>query len=263
MPNESQEPLWRLVPLILLALVSYAISVLSLSGALSNIGWLEERVPLLTLLAVGTMCGYLALERRTKLNRLESLCQEGFDQLVGMITGTNVNVFRRREDFYRDAAVHIGKAKSTVDVTHINQSHSFSSREAKPYYDALNRIINGGRVKVRRVIAVKDMTTFNWMHSSLDTVKDRKLFIGCYKNEGIRSIPAFDMIIIDRDVAYLAGGTRAPGDEPMTVRVTHRHFVDATKDHFQALWNSSVKLNEYGLRREKLDDIKKNLVSEE
>lgn len=58
------------------AMVVILFSLLNLTGLLNGVQFLRDRVPTMTLTVLGITLGYLALERRDKLDAMESRLQE-------------------------------------------------------------------------------------------------------------------------------------------------------------------------------------------
>src|SRR3972149_3728056 len=75
---------------------------------------LSARIPTLTLLLVGLIAGYLSLERRTKLDRLEHIMLEGIERTIRSLNGVDVRRFDRK-GILEYLAKRTSEAKTRID----------------------------------------------------------------------------------------------------------------------------------------------------
>lgn len=96
-------------------LVALVISLLDLAGLLDGIGWLRNRIPVLTLLAVGALAAYLVTEQSLTERRQSSVVQSAVGQLAAKLSVTESHEFDTRAKFWLYAAKRIRESKSTID----------------------------------------------------------------------------------------------------------------------------------------------------
>jgi hypothetical protein len=70
------------------SLVVLAFSLLDLTGMLDGVQFLRDRVPIMTLIVLGITLSYLALERRDKLDSIDS----GLDEIQQLLQNTHVRL---------------------------------------------------------------------------------------------------------------------------------------------------------------------------
>jgi len=246
--------------------LSVLISVLDFLGLLDSIPWLANRIPTLVLLLVSVVASYLVVERRNKLDAIESLIRTsnretlstvgtGVDRIINALQGVDVRLFERREDFFVYLEQRVKSAKRSIDVTHFGLSAPTSEPVlAQRYYDTFAAIVKEGRVKVRRIVIVRDQAQFQWVRQMLEEFSGCSFFLGCYPSPS-HYIPMFNMIIIDGEEVCIGGGERIPSYDVKTISVKHPHFTKVVQEHFDVLWRDSMRLNERGIRQDLLNQL--------
>ena len=72
--------------LFITAGICLLISCLDLAGMLDSNSWIVARIPSLTLLAIGSVAGYLILERRGKLNDIAASLSSNHSEMLRLIS---------------------------------------------------------------------------------------------------------------------------------------------------------------------------------
>src|SRR5689334_22850224 len=115
--------------LIAATVLSALVSILDFLGLLGALPWLANRIPTLVLLLVSVTLGYLVVERRNQLHRLETLVRtgneetlttvtEGIDRVITALQGVEVRVFERHEEFFVYLERRVRSARRSIDVSH-------------------------------------------------------------------------------------------------------------------------------------------------
>jgi hypothetical protein len=249
--------------------LSAFISVLDFFGLLESIPWLATRIPTLVLLLVSAVLGYLVVERRNKLDAIESLIRTGnretlsivgtgVDRIINALKGVDVRFFERREDFLIYLEQRVKIAQRSIDVTHFGlSSPSSETILGQRYYDTFSKVVKQGKVKVRRIVIVRDQAQFQWVCQMLEEFSKfsgHSFFLGCYTPPSYY-IRMLNMIIIDREEVFIAGGERIPSYDVKTIWVKHSDFTNVIQEHFDVLWRDSIRLNEMGVRQNLLNQL--------
>jgi len=74
------------------AVLCALVSLLDFLGLLDGISWLANRIPTLTLLAIGLVASYLVLERRTQLESMQDDSRQRLDELSQAITQSTTTI---------------------------------------------------------------------------------------------------------------------------------------------------------------------------
>src|SRR5579863_6151655 len=98
-----------------LAGASIIISLLDFAGLLQGIPFLAGHTSALSLLVLGSAVGYLALERRSKLDKIEEEIKQGFERTLSSMTGGRVKLFEDMKDMEEYIARRTKEAHRSVD----------------------------------------------------------------------------------------------------------------------------------------------------
>src|SRR5438874_1483183 len=98
-----------------LAGASIIISLLDFAGLLQGIPFLAGHTSSLSLLVIGAVMGYLALERRSKLDKIEEEITQGFERTLSSMTGDQVKLFEDVKDMWEYLARRTKEAHRNVD----------------------------------------------------------------------------------------------------------------------------------------------------
>lgn len=133
------------VILILAAIVAVAAPIADLAGLLENVQWLRERIPTITLLAVGLLIAASIFDRRTVLARIETLLRRAVkSQALGVqYLPDRYSVLRRLEDTVSKAnetLMAVG-AKSTATIYLQQVSRKVASGDITYY-----RLLTGNHI---------------------------------------------------------------------------------------------------------------------
>src|ERR1700750_2468321 len=99
------------------AATAVGITVADMVGALDNVPWLQARIPVITLLALGAFALYLISEQFAQAREQEMYVDAAILKAMRAFSGVEVRWFSTRAEFYRYAAERIGACKHTDDLT--------------------------------------------------------------------------------------------------------------------------------------------------
>jgi hypothetical protein len=99
------------------AATAVGITVADMVGALDNVPWLQARIPVITLLALGAFALYLISEQFVQAREQEMYVDAAILKAMRAVSGVEVRRFNTRADFYRYAAERIRACNHTDDLT--------------------------------------------------------------------------------------------------------------------------------------------------
>jgi len=107
----------EVVMMTVVACTAVGITVADMVGALDNVPWLQARIPVITLLALGAFAGYLISEQFAQVREQEMYLDAAVLKAMRTVSGVQVRRFDTRADFYRYAARQIRACNRTDDLT--------------------------------------------------------------------------------------------------------------------------------------------------
>jgi hypothetical protein len=142
----------------LTATLSVLVSLLDWLGLLEGVPFLANKIPSLTLLALGLVTGYLVLERRSKLDKIEHLVVNGTDRIIRSLGGVDVQKFENRQELYEYAAKRTREAKSSIDDmtwSSYERRGTLSEQQAfNRYIASISAACTKKNIKYREIISV-------------------------------------------------------------------------------------------------------------
>jgi hypothetical protein len=245
------------------ASLSALVSILDFLGLFQSLPWLAVRIPTLTLLLMSMLLGYSVVERKSKLEAIESLIQaghqetlsaveEGVDHIITSLRGIDIRLYEDRDEMFASLEHEIKRAKRSIDTTHLMLSApSGEIPAAQHYYDTFSKVIKGGKIKVRRVVLMQELAHLEWVREMLAEFSGYPFFLGCYLHP-FYPVPMINLIIIDGEKVWLGGGDTY---EVRTLSSNHLLFAKLFQEYFDKLWRDSMRLNEKGVRNDFLTQI--------
>jgi hypothetical protein len=257
------------VTVAIATLIAIIIGILDLAGALDNVGWLRDRIPVLTLLVVGALAAHLIIEQALAERKQSGILHSAVDQAVAALSGIEAREFESRADFWLYAAKRIREAKSSIDdLTWGEVLPTTRTQKDKVAYGAYRREIelasNGKRpnqgkiyreimsfpndMRLRRVVPLLDRKYPNYELRYFD-----------YDHSGTPPLLQFYVFDKVEVLASLAPLTGSPADSRyMTFR--SRQLADLMTDYFEAAWRGAIILKDFDLIKwDILDDIARRL----
>lgn len=107
----------EVVTMAVVAVAAVGITVADMIGALDNVSWLQARIPVITLLALGAFALSLISEQFAQAQEQELCVDAAIMKAMRAVSGVEVRRFDTRADFYRYAAERIRACNHTDDLT--------------------------------------------------------------------------------------------------------------------------------------------------
>jgi hypothetical protein len=250
--------------ILFVAFFCFLVSFADIFGLLGSLPWLTTRIPTITLLLISVVLAYLVIERGNKLDVLEALIGNRLDALESglgtgvqellsslekatqrIITahkGSDILLFESRKKFFDYAMKRVQRAKQ-IDVTHFGLSApSHEDTDSVDYYQTFSSVIKEGKLRVRRILIVRNHKHVEWARQMLEDFSGCPSFYLAAYPSPLHYIPMINLMIIDGAEVYLGGGERAPSDDPKAILVKHPDFTESIQEHFKTLWRDSVEL---------------------
>lgn len=252
----------EILALAIAAFLSILIAALDFSGALHSIPKLADWVQSLTLLAVGTVAGYLALERRNYLNRmhldsmlridmLSETMKNGFSDTVSELQGVKVVPYRTPEDAYIHLAELVEKAKHHIELASFGTSPSRKNEGAKRWIGAVREAAKKD-VHFRYICTFQDQARFE--HVQLLKEPEAECFFVRYFPSDLQVPPMLNFLAVDSQeiVAMFPSVDNQP---PVWLSVRNREIIDLFEQYFGVLWRGSKEITKDNLDNGTLDKI--------
>jgi hypothetical protein len=246
---------WRKqIDLVLLgatAVLSIGISFLDFFGLMDGISWLNIDISTITLLLVGMVALFLAIERRNFLEGVEERLISGIGELLEkgdknaqhVIDSLN-GVAIRKFDNLSDAMIYVNQrlssAKTSVDDTTFNPVRS--PEWDLPHYRTQTREYYARAAKKSSKIAYREIYIFN-RQSHIDNLKhhleiDEPGYSCAYFPEKPK-MSLLQFIIFDGEEIALIS------DQFSTLlAIRHPQIVSLFKEYYETLWKEAIIIKE-------------------
>ncbi len=234
--------------------VSIFIAVADLLGILDANSWIAQRLPSLTLLAVGFIASYLILERRGKISdigdTLENRSQEilktlsdSSSHIIKSLDGVEVVTFNSNAELARYASKKYCVANQIEDVTWGEATTLARSREDIEAYNEYQRAISTA-IRNRRTIW-REVAMFR----SLQHWEREKVRIFDEESAGY-SIAYYKASAILPDAPRLEGFAVIDNKEVLValsgksvwLSIKHPDIARYFSGYFEDLWQNAIKL---------------------
>lgn len=247
--------------------ISIIISLLDLIGVWSGIPFLAGRLPTITLLVLGIVAGYLALERRSKLDKIDEIerqVKQGFintqdalqEALISLRSHqgqARVTILKDVKEVYEYYARRITEAQQRIDdltwgsmktpertpaVAQAVQKYltsivTASSRENMEYREVMTFPKDGVRFKRAEEMLARNIYGYNLKYYDIDHVN---------------TPPLMQFLVVDGEevvIAHYRGiYNRGGGETYLAIR--HKVIVELFQDYFNAIWEGGQAIKEAG-----------------
>lgn len=236
--------------LLVTACISIIISLLDLTGLLGGT-FLASRTPILTLLVLGIVVGYLSLERRSKLDKIEQLLKESFENLPSLMGG-QIKALKNSQDAYRYIAQRITKAKRRVDD--LSWGAITTTRRTAEQEHAFQKYLESlVATASRKDIIYREVMTFHKEErvNRAEEMIARNIFgyqLRYYDIpfEGIP--PLLQFMVIDSEEVILAfyKSGNLPVIDELYLAITHPEIVRYFQDYYDSIWQGAKVIKEAG-----------------
>ncbi|HFD31901.1 MAG TPA: hypothetical protein ENJ28_04200 [Gammaproteobacteria bacterium] len=206
----------------------------------------------LTLLGIGLVAGYLVLERRNKLDRIEQVVTQGFDKTILSISGGSVEIFKDSRQVYEYAARRMMDAKKSVDD--LTWGAIQSTRRTKAEEDAFQKYVEAiVATASRKEIRYREVMTFPSEERirRAEEILARNIYgyqLRYYDIEHEATPPLLQFMVIDSEEVILAShrGTTLPVEGEPLVATRHPEIVRYFQDYYNAIWQGAKRIKDAG-----------------
>lgn len=236
------------------AVASIAVSISHLAGALERVPFLEENIPTFTLLMTGLMGSYLILERRTKLEELDSLVRQKGDDVIRAVSGVAIRRFQSSREVYAYVSERIQSAVSSVDDLTWGP---VEDEQLPTVIEARDVYIRDIRRAAKRGLRYREVMSFppgDRVKRARAMLEERLPSYSLRYYLATQEIPLLDFVVFDRKevvICFYRSGI-LPGDREVRLMTTQPDLVELFQDYFDTIWhkgrvlqdNRNIDLNE-------------------
>jgi hypothetical protein len=240
------------ITIVVVACFAVLISIADMVGALDGVGWLRSRIPVLTLLVVGALAGYLIVERATAIRAQEDILQNMVKKTIAGLSGIEVQTLDGVAAFWLYAANRIRTASSIDDLTWGWRSPSRTRAQDDAAYAEYRRQIASAstgkgenRDKVyREIMSFPDEVRVSWATIMMDR-KYPNYHLRFYDFEHKGTPHLLQFYIFDRIEVLISlhSQTGSLSDSRyMTFRSTQ--LAEILSDYFDIVWRDAILLKD-------------------
>ncbi|MCB9423195.1 MAG: hypothetical protein H6667_25580 [Ardenticatenaceae bacterium] len=228
------------------AVFSGVISLLDFLGMLDEIPWLAERVPILILLAIALIAGYLALERNTHLESIQSdiekLSQEvtgSTSTIINSLEGVEFQEFDGGNALLSYVSKRLLQARKQVDDlswgpgADLGVGLEVTQQAIQGYWSRIDR--------VSRKILYREVFVFNSperLRKLREMLKEDAPGYSCafYKES---YAPLIQFMLIDQEEVIILND-----QFPSYLAIRHSGLAKLFTDYYEAIWAGATKIKE-------------------
>lgn len=243
--------------LTLIGVSSIIIAILDFWDLISIMPFLSGKIPTLSLLVLGMIASYLVFERKSKLDKIETLVSDGFDTTMFSLQGGPIKLFAHSGELYEYLAQQILNAQKSVDdLTWGDITSTVKTKQQDlaftKYFNATRKALSNrniqyrevmsfpreGKLRDERIARAEQMLNSNYFNYEL----------GYYDFEHKGSPPLVQFLIIDNKEAIVAfyRGKSIPIEGTLHFSTFHPVIVRFFRDYYDAIWSGSIILKRAG-----------------
>lgn len=250
MNNDS--PKWlnsfEIILLSITVLLSGLVSILDFLGVLDGVSWLAGRIPTLTLLVIGLMAGYLIIERKSHLekmnrdlgNSIENLSHElrkSTESTIASLNGVEIKLFDSGTELLQYVNQRLKQAQNQIDdlswspIIGLKSDLNTSRKAYQEYEEHIT--------KASSKIAYREVMVFN--HPARIENLQRRIaenapgYSCSYYETPI--VPLLQFMIIDRQEVIVLS------DQFQTkFALRHPHIVKLFQEYYEEIWKNSTPI---------------------
>jgi hypothetical protein len=255
--------------------LSTIVSILDFSGGLDSIPWLSARIPTLTLLLLSVTSGYLVAEKRSQLKKLENLTQSGMTDIIekisssenniaSLINGGAVKVFKSPDEMYVYLIDRYQYVRQSIDLTYLGDNPHDDKNDdslSSKFYNRLTEIIEGGRIRIRRVILVRNQNLLSWVEEMMSKFGNKpNVYLGCYPANSSTISYLISLMIIDDEEVLLTYSDKNLGFNRHTLSIKSPVIAEFCKNYFNVLWRESLIVQGKEVDYAAFDELKNRMM---
>mgnify|MGYP000151763941 CR=1 FL=1 len=256
--------------------ISIVISVLDLSGLIEGLPFLSNRIPTLSLLILGIIVGYLALERRGKLDTIEELIRKGFNDTISSLKGTPVKRFRDSNEVYAYIEQRMREAREQIDLlawgsVPINRETELQENAFRRYAETRILIATRKKIKLREIFTFpSDLKVSLSRLERIEALISKNPFsyqARYYDNDDKTLPPLLQVAIIDNEEVIVAfyRTTNMSQDGEVHLSIRQSDVADLFRDYYETAWRGAKTIKEAGntANLEVLQELRRKLSNKQ
>jgi hypothetical protein len=197
--------------------------------------------PTVTLAIVVLLATTNLLEQSRKLDRLETLIREGFDNNLRALKGAKITRHRLLHDGWACVADKIARAEATIYQAGLAPPTSNGSSEKSKYHAAVDKVLSNNKIRYRYIVGIsRDRERLKKTYERLKNGRFRQ-YKTKYYLQSSKTCPCFSFIIIDEKEVLVYYPKDGQADEVMFA-INESALVEMYLDYFQCLWNAASDL---------------------
>jgi hypothetical protein len=230
-----------------IAVLSVAISLGDLLGVLDTIPWLVGRTSALTLLVVGFLAGYLVLERRSKLDKIERLVVEGVERTIVSLNGVETQAFTNPQEMYEYVRKRMWEAQESIDDLSWGQKTATSKmplheQALKKYIEAIPKICSKKKIRYREVMIFSTMERLQRAEAMV--AQDLQGYRLRYYDIPHQQMPPLLSFMLIDSAEVIIAFYRPPYEDERRLAVKHPGIVRLFQDYYNVIWHRAKVIKE-------------------
>jgi hypothetical protein len=231
------------------AIISVSIALLDFLGALDSIPWVSERIPTLTLLAVGLLASYIALERRNQLqimhkelvDAVRKLAQDqekSTSSVIQSLHGVEVRTFT--DGYELLSYVNKKVASSSKRIDDVSWRPTFFSKNYGQTAQAPNREFPDILRNTIQRTPYREILIFNKpgrKEKIYNVLKENLAGYSCAYFDEQLQVPLFQFMIIDQEEVIIFGDLVSS-----SISIRHPIIVESFGSYYEEAWQKAQKL---------------------
>jgi hypothetical protein len=234
--------------------ISLIIAILDLSGLLDSNSWVAQRVPSLTLLAVGFVASYLILERQGKIDVMADTLEKGIEGILQAIANSSTNTIKALDgveviSFPSSAVLLTYASKRFRKATRIDditwgwpsvQPRSRKDIEAyRGYQETKSNIVKSPKVIFREVVVFRSKEHFEQEKELVLNADNVAYNLGYYEVPAASLPPRIGFAVIDGEEVLFSYSRRL-----VWLSIKHPDVAKYFSSYFEDIWENSKKLKQ-------------------
>lgn len=238
------------------AAISIIISVLDLSGLLERVPFLVGRTSALSLLVLGITVGYLAIERRSKLDKIEQLIIDSFKNTIFSLKGIPAILLEDSQQFYEYVARRMREAESSVDDLAwgpmVSTRRTGAQAQAfEKYKKARVATASKSHIQHREVMTFPSETDIGESRLKRAEQMAEKELHGHqlrYYDFPHKDMPPLPLLMVIDSREVILGHHRGTGSQrgETYLAIQHPEIVDWFQDYYNSIWQGAKVIKEAG-----------------
>lgn len=245
---------------ILLALIgvsSIAIAIIDFWDLDSVLPFLSGKISTLSLLVLGMIASYLVFERKSKLDKIETIVSDGFETTMFSLQGGPIKLFSDSGELYEYMTQRISNAQKSIDdLTWGDITSTVKTKQQDlaftKYFNATRKTLNNKNIQYREVMSFpKEGKLRNERITRAEQMLNSNYFnyeLGYYDFEHKGSPPLIQFLIIDNKEAIIAfyRARVLPLEGSLHFSTFHPLIVRFFRDYYDVIWSGSIILKRAG-----------------